>query len=228
MKFLSVSRIFSTMACLMSVLLALNLFQIMAYFFDDTDNSPLSSLLAAPAHAVAAPQSSSGGRIPDPPASLTPQSSGAAPVPPAPEDPRRVALLGELGARQKQLDDMDRALAERQRIVAASEVAMQEKMAAYAKIIDDYKARDQASHDMSDADLLRLVRIYENMSPRDAAAIFNVLDMHVMVRVIDHMNPRKASAIMAGMLPERVSLTTQMLVSLHPDAAKVASLAPAH
>jgi len=231
MRFISISRIFSVSACLMSVLLALKLFDIAGYFLGGVGGQPLGALLAAPAHAVAAPAPQTASSEETTEATTAHPSSGTAPapdmaarmpVPPAPDDPRRVALLEDLAARQRQLDDLDRSLAERQRIVAASEAALQQKMTVYERAIADYKARAQSSQDMSDADMARLVRIYENMSPRDASVIFDVLDMHVMVRVLDHMNPRKASAIMAGMTPERVNLTTQMLASLHTNATKVA------
>ena len=57
-----------------------------------------------------------------------------------------------------------------------------------------------------------LIKVYEDMKARDAAEIFNVIDLSVLLEVIDRMDERKASAILASMLPERARLVTQMLV----------------
>ena len=62
------------------------------------------------------------------------------------------------------------------------------------------------------------MKVYESMRPRDAASIFDVLDMHVLLEVLDRMNDRKAAAILAAMQPERARMATQMLAQNAPPA----------
>ncbi|MDF7673476.1 hypothetical protein PT283_01685 [Acetobacteraceae bacterium ESL0697] len=72
----------------------------------------------------------------------------------------------------------------------------------------------------SEQEIIRLAHIYEQMPPRDAAAVFNVLDIRVLVPVAQHMNPRKISAVIGGMLPDRANILTQYLIGarkLHSD-----------
>ena len=56
-----------------------------------------------------------------------------------------------------------------------------------------------------------LVRIYENMKAKEAAAIFNTLDLDILVQVLSNMTERKASPIIAKMNPERAKTVTIML-----------------
>lgn len=56
-----------------------------------------------------------------------------------------------------------------------------------------------------------LVKIYEGMKAKDAAAIFNTLDMEILVEVMRNMSERKASPILAAMTPERARSVTMRL-----------------
>ncbi|QHI96504.1 hypothetical protein GT348_09100 (plasmid) [Aristophania vespae] len=64
----------------------------------------------------------------------------------------------------------------------------------------------------AEQEIERLAHVYEQMPPRDAAAVFNVLDMRVLVPVAQHMTPRKVSAVIGGMLPDRANILTQYLI----------------
>ena len=53
-----------------------------------------------------------------------------------------------------------------------------------------------------------LVRIYENMKPKDAARIFEVLDLDTLLMVAERMNERKLAPVMAQMNSERTKEVT--------------------
>ena len=59
-----------------------------------------------------------------------------------------------------------------------------------------------------------LVKVYEAMKPRDAAAIFDALDMQVLLQVLDRMQDRRAAPVLAAMQPDRARLATQMLAEM--------------
>ena len=56
-----------------------------------------------------------------------------------------------------------------------------------------------------------MVRLYEGMRPRDAAAIFDELDMAVLVQVADRMRDAKAAPVLGAMRPERARALTAEL-----------------
>ncbi|MBR0558693.1 MotE family protein [Neokomagataea anthophila] len=130
----------------------------------------------------------------------------------APLDP---VLKASLAEREKALDRRERALTDRQAVIEAAEEELQKKMAA----LDDARSRLDASRQQTarlvDQDADRLVKIYEAMSPVDAAAIFNIMDLRIGVGLLSRMTPRKASAILEVMSPQRAILATQILANTH-------------
>src|SRR6266436_9562349 len=53
-----------------------------------------------------------------------------------------------------------------------------------------------------------LVTMYDNMKAKDAAKIFDRLDMRVLIEVASQINPRRMSDIMAQMTPEAAERLT--------------------
>jgi flagellar motility protein MotE (MotC chaperone) len=56
-----------------------------------------------------------------------------------------------------------------------------------------------------------LVKIYETMKPKEAARIFEALDMHVLLGVVQRMKPARTAAVMAEMAPEKAKEITVAL-----------------
>ena len=65
-----------------------------------------------------------------------------------------------------------------------------------------------------------LVTMYENMKPKDAARIFDRLDMKILVEVATQINPRKMSEILAQMSPEAAERLTVELANRAARTAK--------
>ena len=63
-----------------------------------------------------------------------------------------------------------------------------------------------------------LVKTYEAMKPREAAAIFDALDMQVLLQVLDRMQERRAAPVLAAMQPDRARLATQLLAEMRTRA----------
>jgi flagellar motility protein MotE (MotC chaperone) len=53
--------------------------------------------------------------------------------------------------------------------------------------------------------------MYENMKPKEAAAIFDVMDMKVLVEVTSKMAPKKAGDVIAKMEPASAERLTVAL-----------------
>ena len=56
------------------------------------------------------------------------------------------------------------------------------------------------------------------MKPRDAAVIFNDLDLPVLLPVLDRMKEAKAAPVLAAMHPERARQVTSELAQLRTRA----------
>lgn len=105
------------------------------------------------------------------------------------------------------LDDQRRILEAARKALAIHSRNVHESMSVSSNDIDNKQLLDRDA-------TMRLVGIYENMRPRDAAAVFNVMDPHILVAIAAEMNTRKLSAIMAQMSRDRVNMVSQYLVGV--------------
>lgn len=114
------------------------------------------------------------------------------------------ARAKELDARAAELDAADRKLAARVQELSALQARLEQ-------LDRDRRMRESANW-------TGLVHVYEAMKPRDAATIFDALDIQVLLAVLDRMQERRAAPILAAMQPDRARLATQMLAELRTRA----------
>lgn len=115
--------------------------------------------------------------------------------------PAEVAVLGSLSARREEIDKRAQEFDMREQLLAAAEkrveARIKELKAIEAKINSQIATNDKATEDR----LNGVVQMYETMKPKDAARIFERLDMGVLIDVAKRMSPRKMAAVLAVMDP---------------------------
>jgi flagellar motility protein MotE (MotC chaperone) len=175
---------------------------------------PPAPATAAPRPDNADPNATRPNPAPAEPACRTEASEPAAPPI---SDSERVLLL-DLRGRRAELDAQAAALAVRQATLGAAEKRLAgrlDELNALQKRLEALEAERQA-HD--EANWRGLVKLYEAMKPRDAATIFNDLDLPVLLPVGDRMKEAKAAPVLAAMQPERARQVTAELAQLRTRA----------
>src|SRR5262249_12399005 len=84
----------------------------------------------------------------------------------------------------------------------------------------------EATQKKDEADAARLkglIVMYENMKPKDAAKVFDRLDMRVLIELASTMNPRRMSDIMAQMQPDVAERLTVQLANKGGSSDRSAS-----
>ena len=119
-----------------------------------------------------------------------------------------IILLQQLSKRREEIDAQARDIEQRSTLLAAAEERIEQKM-------EELRALQAAIQEMliehdeqEEAQLRSLVKIYENMKPKDAARIFEQLDMIVLLEVVDRMKERKVAPILAKMNPSKAKAVT--------------------
>jgi flagellar motility protein MotE (MotC chaperone) len=141
---------------------------------------------------------------------VTPAAEGnAAPV----SDGERTVLL-ELRQRRQELDSRETGLAARESLLAATEQKLSGRVAELQALQKKLEALDATRQEREDANWQGLVKLYEAMKPRDAATIFNELDMPVLLQVVDRMKETKAAPVLAAMQPEKARDVTARLAGM--------------
>jgi flagellar motility protein MotE (MotC chaperone) len=131
--------------------------------------------------------------------------------------PAERAVLERLSERRNELEARAKELEAREAVVLAAEKRLESRVAHLkqleAKINDMVRAKDEGEA----ARVKNLVTMYENMKPKDAARVFDRLDMKVLLDVATQINPRRMSDIMAQMSPEAAERLTVELASRAKD-----------
>lgn len=137
----------------------------------------------------------------------------AGPATPQVSDAERT-LLTDLRNRRAELDKQADALTAREAALAAAEKRIAGRLDELNGLQKRLEALDAARKQHEEANWGGLVKLYENMRPRDAATIFNDLDLPVLLQVLDRMNERKAAPVLAAMQPERARQVTAELARM--------------
>ena len=173
----------------------------------------IGTALATACPSAVVPVNANGDAIP----TIKDGSGKIVPLDAADGDNSQTALLQRLGARRDALDKREADIGMREAVVSAAEKKLDEK----TKELTDLQAQVSALVDQKqaaeDANFKAIVSMYENMKPKDAAKIFDTLDLSVLIKVSQAMNPRKMSPILAAMSPKPAeALTTAFAVNNSP------------
>ncbi len=115
-----------------------------------------------------------------------------------------IDLLQSLAERRKELDLRAQQLEQREILLLAVERRIDEK-------VEALKVLQKSIQGETDSQYKSLVKIYENMKPKDAARIFEELDMAILLPVTGRMKERKLAAVLAKMnTTKAMTLTTQL------------------
>ena len=125
-----------------------------------------------------------------------------------------IDLLQQLAARRELLDTREKDMDLKQGLLKAAEIRIDKKVdelkQLQATIQNLIKTYDKQQSKKLDS----LVKIYENMKPKDAAQIFQELDMDTLLMVAERMKERKLAGIMAKMDRAKASEVTVELARL--------------
>jgi flagellar motility protein MotE (MotC chaperone) len=123
------------------------------------------------------------------------------------------AILERLSDRRTEIDARDREMDMRENLLKAAEKRVEARIAELkaleSRVTGAIDARDKAEAER----FKNIVSMYENMKPKDAARIFDKLDMRVLIEVATQINPRKMSEILAQMSPDAAQQLTVELAN---------------
>jgi flagellar motility protein MotE (MotC chaperone) len=137
------------------------------------------------------------------------------------------AVLERLQDRRQELDARSRELEIRENLLKSMEKRLEAKAAEIKEIEGRISASGARREEADAARLKNLVTMYENMKAKEAAKIFDRLDMRVLIEVASQINARRMSDIMAQMTPEAAErLTVEMAARANPDKFQPANDLP--
>ncbi len=125
--------------------------------------------------------------------------------------PAELQILQSLQSRRGQLDARASDMDAQMQLLAAAEAKLDAKLGALNTLKGQLKDIITQADQERDAELARLVTVYSQMKPKDAAARMAVLDDSVRLPIAAKMKERALSAILAQMSPTDAKTITEKL-----------------
>lgn len=123
------------------------------------------------------------------------------------------AVLERLQQRRETLDARSRDLDTRESLLKAAEKRLEVRVKELKDIEDRINAEMNKKTAAEEARFKSLITMYESMKAKDAAKIFDRLDMKVLLAVASKINPRRMADILAQMAPESAERLTLAFAS---------------
>ncbi|UEM20190.1 hypothetical protein JL100_024425 [Skermanella mucosa] len=120
-------------------------------------------------------------------------------------------VFQRLTERREEMDRRARELDQREALLTAAQQRIDQKVAELTELRTNIEGLLRQVDEKQAAQLESLVKIYETMKPKDAARIFEALDMPVLLNVMERMKEAKSAPILAAMDPLKAKEVTASL-----------------
>jgi flagellar motility protein MotE (MotC chaperone) len=141
--------------------------------------------------------------------------------------PAELQVLQSLGARRGQLDDREQQMDVQLALLTAAETKLDAKIKALNGLKGDIKGLLADTDSKEQAEIDRLVKVFEAMKAKDAAPRMVLLDDSVRLPIAAKMKERVLSAIIAQMPPPEAKKLTESLARRYGPARTLAQNAAA-
>jgi flagellar motility protein MotE (MotC chaperone) len=122
--------------------------------------------------------------------------------------PAERAILERLQERRKELEARAKELDTREQLLRATEKRLEGRVNELKQMESRIKTVTDKKDEAESTRFKGLISMYENMKAKDAARIFDRLDLRILADVAGQINPRRMSDILANMSPEAAERLT--------------------
>lgn len=133
---------------------------------------------------------------------------------------RKDALLARLLERERKLDEKEQRLELRLKALAVADAEIEKRLQALAEAEENLRKTLALADGAAEEDLARLTAVYENMKPKDAAALFEAMDPGFAAGFLARMRPEAAAGIMAGLSPDAAYSISAILAGRNAGVPK--------
>ena len=125
--------------------------------------------------------------------------------------PEAVALAGELNIRALRIERYMEELENRKREIAEAEITLKNRLAELKSVRDGMRSQRTTDKTAVQSDIDRLVAVYDQMKPAEAAAVIGNLPPDFAAEILMRVQPEAGARIIAAVAPEQAAmLTTHM------------------
>lgn len=130
------------------------------------------------------------------------------------------ALLSALREREKRVRAREAQIDMRRRALEVADAEIMKRLEALEQAEDNLRQTLALADEAAEGDLARLTTVYENMKPKDAAALFATMEPDFAAGFMGRMRPDAAAAVMAGLPPDVAYSISVILAGRNANAPK--------
>lgn len=123
-------------------------------------------------------------------------------------------ILQQLAERRDRVEKREQELEVRSAMLKAAESRIDKKVEEMKNLQATIEKLLASYDEQQEKKVASLVKIYESMKPKDAAKIFEELEMDVLLMVVERVNSRRLAPILAAMDPQKAREVTVELSRL--------------
>ncbi|WP_278922144.1 MotE family protein [Pseudophaeobacter profundi] len=130
------------------------------------------------------------------------------------------AMLAAFQEREAVLEAREAEIEDRQKALGIADAAIDRKLAALEQAEEALRSTLALADGATEADVGRLTTVYEQMKPKESAALFEEMDPNFAAGFLARMRPEAAAGIMAGLSPEAAYTISVVMAGRHSGVPK--------
>lgn len=127
-------------------------------------------------------------------------------------------LLTELLRREEDLNRREAVIADREHAMDIADQAIETRLTLLQEAEESLRETVAIAEKAAENDLTRLTDVYQNMKPKDAAALFETMDAVFAAGFLSRMPPDAAANVMAGLSPEAAYTISVVMAGRNANA----------
>lgn len=131
-----------------------------------------------------------------------------------------MAMLEQLKDREKRVLEREGMLADRIQTLKISEERIEARLAALVAAEEELARTVDIADRAAEEDVTRLITLYENMKPKDAAPLFEEMAPEFAAGFLSRMRPDAAAAVLAALDPKKAYSISVIIAGRNANAPK--------
>lgn len=129
-------------------------------------------------------------------------------------------MLAAFKKREERIERLEREIAVRQKALKVADKEIEKRLQVLEQAEQSLRSMLALADTAAEDDLLTLTTVYENMKPKDAAALFEEMEPAFAAGFLGRMRPDAAAGIMAGLTPQKAYTVSVILAGRNADVPK--------
>lgn len=127
-------------------------------------------------------------------------------------EPGVMQLYSEVQTRERKLAEREKVLSDRSQAISLAEKRIEARLASLVEAERNLAQTVTIADNAADEDVTRLVTVYENMKPKEAAPLFSAMSPDFAAGFLSRMRPETSAAVMAALDP-KVAYTISVIMA---------------